>query len=171
VRPNADAGPRRHLRGIPSGRLALIQGAVRTADQLGHLLVLPLGDADRDRHGPPMRERLGRLVRRQRFAESLADVERAVLVGAGQDDQELLAAPAADRVLGPERPVEDLRGVDEHGVTNAVTEPVVDRLEVVEVDDEKREGQIVAARGAERIVQVLLDRAAVAQAGERIDLG
>jgi hypothetical protein len=118
-----------------------------------------------------MRESLIRLVRRQRLPESTGDAQRATLVGTGQNDQKLLATPATDRVLGSECPVEDLRGLDEHLVAYSVTEPVVDRLEVVEVDEKERQGQIVPARGAEPIVQVLLDRPTVPQTGERIDLG
>ncbi len=67
----------------------------------------------------------------------------------GQQQRELLAAGAGDRVAGATAGGEDAPDAHEHGVAGAVAELVVDGLEVVEVADD--DGQPVSERSARSI--------------------
>ena len=58
----------------------------------------------------------------------------------GEQDQELVAAVAADRVGFAHRRRQALRGQLEHLVADRVAERVVDLLEVVEVQEQQRDG-------------------------------
>jgi hypothetical protein len=55
-----------------------------------------------------------------------------------QQDHELVAAEAADEVAVADLVADSVRDSSEDGVPGEVAEPVVDRLEAVEVDDQHR---------------------------------
>ena len=88
----------------------------------------------------------------------------------GHDHRELVAADAAADVDRADLVPEPLRDLGEDGVAREVPDPVVDRLEVVEVEDEERQPAVVALRpeglAAERLVEVAL----VEEPGERVRL-
>ena len=91
-----------------------------------------------------------------------------VLVGLGHEQRELVAAQAGEDVLGAGDVAQ--RGGDrgEHDVAALVAERVVDRLEVVDVEQRERERPLVAQRARELLAQALVEGAVVGQAGERI---
>src|SRR5690606_8250844 len=78
------------------------------------------------------------LERFDRGTELLGDLERAVVVGAGQQQEELLAAVAAADVAAAQRGVDRLADAREDVVAGAVAEAVVDLLEVVEIEHHGR---------------------------------
>ena len=64
------------------------------------------------------------------------------------EDRELVAAEPGDRVAGPDRPAEPFRDPDHQFVADRMPEGVVDRLEVVEVDEHDRDPGAGATYGA-----------------------
>ena len=75
--------------------------------------------------------------------EALGGGVRALAVGAGEQHGELVAADAGDDVVGAQRvPQRGARRAD-HLVADVMAERVVDRLEVVEVDQHHRAGRAV----------------------------
>ena len=89
----------------------------------------------------------------------------------GQDDQELLAAVAIDRVRGTEGGLERLDHLSQDLIAREVTEAVVDGLEVVDVDLDQAVGDARAMDVRPNGPEVLYQAAAVAGPGERIDPG
>ena len=102
-------------------------------------------------------------------AGALGQAGGALEVGAGQDDRELLAAPAGGHVDLAHALAQRLGELDEHAVADRVAEAVVDRLEAVEVGE--HEGDRAAeALGAQQLAgERLLAVAAVGEAGEHVD--
>ena len=99
--------------------------------------------------------------------EPLGGGVRALAVGAGQQHGELVAADAGDDVVRAQRvPQRRARRAD-HLVADVVAERVVDRLEVVEVDQHHRAGRAVVDHRAE----LALEAAPVEQLGERVVVG
>ena len=109
--------------------------------------------------------------RRDRAADALGERERGVRAGAGQRDDELLAAPAGGGVGGADVVGDDGADHRERAVAGLVALLVVDALEVVQVERDDREREVVA-RGAGGLGdEALLEPAAVQQAGERVGAG
>ena len=82
---------------------------------------------------------------------------------------ELIAAEARERVLGAQQLRQPPRHLDEHAIAAVVAEAVVDRLEVVDVDEEDR--HLPARRplqALERHPEAVEEQRAVGQVGERI---
>ncbi len=71
-------------------------------------------------------------------------MDRVVTVDLAEQDDELLAAEAADKVAGAGGRAQRIGDGDEDGIAGQVTEPVVDPLEVVDVDDENGQWAIRA---------------------------
>jgi hypothetical protein len=86
----------------------------------------------------------------------------------GEHD-ELVTAQARDGVGVANRlrkpPGEGLQ----HFVAGKVAERVVDVLEPVEIDEEQRDGAIVAPRERDRVIESLVECAAVVQARQRVE--
>ena len=61
--------------------------------------------------------------------------------------------------------------VDQHGVAGRVAEPVVDRLEAVEVDEEQRDPGAAAPRHLQRVLDPVEQQAAVGQVGQQVVAG
>ena len=103
--------------------------------------------------------------------EALGDDRDALLVDVRQEHRELVAAEARHQVCFPQparqRPGDRLERV----VARLVAVRVVDPLEVVEVDHHQARHLAVALRARDLQVQVVLEQAAVAQAGERVVVG
>src|SRR5262249_33684058 len=78
-------------------------------------------------------------VRLDRPPEPLREALRTREIGLGQDRDELLAAPAADRVSLPREGAEEPADLTEHHVAGRVAEGVVDLLEAVEIEQHDRE--------------------------------
>ena len=105
-----------------------------------------------------------------REPQALGDVDGVRLRGAGQDDEDLLAADPVDRVAGTQVGAHRLGDLLQDRVAGGMAEPVVDALEVVEVAEQQGVGDARLAAGvAVEFGQALLQRVAVEEAGERID--
>ena len=105
----------------------------------------------------------------KRLAEAADEVRRLVVgAGAERDDRELVAAHSCHRVAGPDDRLEAPRDRPQHVVARLVTPDVVDALEAVQIHDEqcKRLGR--SARASERLLEAVVQKDAVGQAGERI---
>jgi hypothetical protein len=94
-----------------------------------------------------------------------------VLGGARQQDRELLAAGASDRVARAALPQEHVPGTHERLVAGTVAEAVVHGLEVVEVADHDAERLVRAQRPLDLGVQLAVEREPVVQAGEGVREG
>ena len=90
--------------------------------------------------------------------------ELALVADLAEEHGELLAAPARDAVVRPDRVAQAAGDLDQHAVAGAVAERVVDLLEVVEV--EEHEAALVA--GLERERDVLAEREPVVRAGDDV---
>ena len=98
------------------------------------------------------------------------------LVGVGEpttreDDRELVAAHPAGDVGRADDVADPLGRLREHGVAGEVPDPVVDRLEVVEVEDDQREAAVVAVRARDLARERLVEVAPVVEARERVEVG
>ena len=104
-------------------------------------------------------------------AQALGDLDRVLAAGAGQDDEDLLAADPVDRVAGPQRRPHRVGDFLQDGVAGGVAEPVVDPLEVVEVAEQHRVREALAgvAGPAVELAQALLQGVAVEEAGQRVE--
>ncbi len=89
----------------------------------------------------------------------------------GKDEKKLVAAEAADQVVRTQTSGDGGDDVAEGVVAGGVSGVIVDGFEVVDVDE--RDGEILAgAAGAlEFGVELLLDTAAIEDAGEQVALG
>ena len=85
----------------------------------------------------------------------------------GEHD-ELVAAEARDRVLGPQRGGDAVGGAAQHLVAARVAEAVVDRLEAVEVEEQHGQRGVLALQPADRVVEAVEEQHAVGQAGQRV---
>ena len=113
------------------------------------------------------------LRRRERDAElveqALGDGQRVVrAVDVLAEDGELVAPDARRRVLGAQDAGDAPGDRDEQLVARGVAEAVVDVLEAVEVAEEHRRRDAVAARAGQRLAQPVLEQRAVREPGERV---
>jgi uncharacterized protein (DUF1778 family) len=93
---------------------------------------------------------------------------RALGVGARREDHELLAAVARAQVAAAHRAVQDLRDPQQDLVAGRVAEPVVQALEVVDVDHEDRERLLRALDAPDLAREVVLEEAVVVQPREPV---
>ena len=152
-------------------RLGRIHRRVRIAHERLHpeLQAGAAGDPDRDRH-----RQLGVALDREPLAlDELAQLlaqRRAFLdVGLGQDQHEFLAAVASDQVAGAEVFGDGLGDAAQDRVTCGVAIRVVDRLEVVDVDERDAERSSVAGRALDFGEQIGEERLAICDAGQTVD--
>ena len=92
-------------------------------------------------------------------------------VGAGKDDEKLLAAHPICEVVRAQRLAEPVGDLDQHGIAHSVPVFVVDALEVVDVagDHGHRLAGDLGLCG--QLVQPLVERPAVEHARETVDHG
>ena len=91
--------------------------------------------------------------------------------GLGEDDRELVAADAAGDVGAADDRAHALGELREHGVAGQVADPLVDRLEVVDVEDDEREPAVVAVRAGDLARERVVEVAPVVEARERVEVG
>ena len=101
-------------------------------------------------------------------ADALGEQEARRGARAGQQHDELLAAVASGDVAAAHLRADAVRELPQHLVARQVTEPVVDRLEVIDVDHEARQRRSLAAAARELLVQARLQIAAVVPTGQHI---
>ena len=103
------------------------------------------------------------------LAQLLAQRRAFLDVGLGQDQHEFLAAVAADQVAGAEVFGDGLGDAAQDRVAGGVAIRVVDRLEVVDVDERDAQRSPVAGRALDLGEQVGEERLAVGDAGQAVD--
>ncbi len=135
------------------------------------LLAGPAGDpdGDRDRQVGVALDRIARLL--DELAQLLAEPGRLLDRRLGQDQHELLAAVPADVVAGAEVLGDRLGDGTEHDIARFVAVRVVDRLEVVDVDERDTQRALVARGALDLGEQLGQQRLAVGDAGQAVDGG
>src|SRR6185369_10369171 len=96
------------------------------------------------------------------------DLESGKEVRVGQDDDELVAAPAAPRVDDAQELPDDARGAHEDRVSHGVPEVVVDPLEIFQVGHQDRDDAVRALGAGNLAPEVVEQEAPVVEAGQRI---
>jgi hypothetical protein len=94
-------------------------------------------------------------------AQLLGDRQAALQVGLGQDEHELPAAVAGEGVDVADAAGDPSGELDQHLVAPLVPEPVVDRLEVVDVQHEQGEDPAEAAGALDLLLEPALEVAVV----------
>src|SRR5690606_4238543 len=89
----------------------------------------------------------------------------------GQDRDEFLAAVAAEQVALLQRGAQRARHLAQAGIAAGVAVAVVDRLEVVQVDEQHRDRLARARTLGEGPRQPVVYRAPVEAAGQRVEFG
>ena len=89
----------------------------------------------------------------------------------GEHHHELVAAVANQLCLGGQAALQLRHERAQHAVAGGLAVLVVDLLELVDVDVQQRHALLPAPRVGQRLGQVILQLAAVGQAGERVVLG
>jgi hypothetical protein len=89
----------------------------------------------------------------------------------GEDDREFVPADPARDVRGPDDVADAVGRLRQDPVPGEVPDAVVDRLEVVEIEDHEREAAAVALRAGDLAGERLVEVAAVVQPGERVEVG
>ena len=149
--------PRMGLRPV-HGRVGFLQEHLRVVSERD-----PDAGVDLDL-APFDLERLG-----QRRVQTLGDARcfRGVM-DALQDHPELVAAKAGSRIAGPDHGLELLRERLQRQIARVVTEPVVDALEVVQVDEQESGLAAGPLAGRDRVVEPLGEMDAVRETGQRV---
>ena len=105
----------------------------------------------------------------ERVEHALGQRQRlAVALDVLGEDHELVAAEARDRVAVAHQLGQPLGDGDQQPVADVVSEVVVDRLELVEVDEQHRHDAVAAVQARERLARAVHQQQAVGQARERI---
>src|SRR5204863_1052128 len=94
--------------------------------------------------------------------------QRVELVGLRQEQGELLAADAGEAVHRPDQVAGDVAKAAEDVVPGAVAVAVVDALEVVEVEEDERDGQARATLAIDLLLEGLEQEAPVVEPCERV---
>ena len=152
-------------------RLGRIHRRVRIAHERLHpeLQASAAGDPDRDRHRQLGVALDGEPLALDELAQLLAQRRAFLDVGLGQDQHEFLAAVASDQVAGTEVFGDGLGDAAQDRVTCGVAIRVVDRLEVVDVDERDAERTAIACRALDLGEQIGEERLAVCDAGQAVD--
>src|SRR5262249_59736288 len=101
--------------------------------------------------------------------DALGDLGTSSQVGAGKDDQELLASPAAGQIDVAHGLLEELGELAEDGVTGRVAEAVVDVLEPVQVGNHDREWAAETLEASEFRGEDLLALSAIREPRQTVD--
>ncbi len=155
-------------RSLPELLRAVERGVGALEEARRRVAVEELGDAAREPETLLVRAESGSAHRVVHAAKELLAV-----VGGGlrHDHRELVAADTGGDVDRPHRFAEPVGRLGEHAIAGEVADLVVDRLEVVEVEDDERELPLVAVGSHHLAAQRLLEVALVEEARERIRLG
>ncbi len=143
---------------------------VRVAQEfLGHG-VISRGDPDARGHahaGLFVRAELEWLLERVEHAlgDELGPCRQREALG---DHDELVPAQAPQRIGAAYGAVEPCGDRSQQFVADAVAERVVDGLEVVEIDEQRRHRRLGATRAREHLLDTIQDQCAVRQPGQRV---
>jgi hypothetical protein len=104
-----------------------------------------------------------------RLEDAPGDPDRDLVAGGLlEQDGELVAAKAGDRVLAPDAGLEPAGHGDQQVVAGRVAELVVDRLEVVQVDEQQGQGCAGLGPAAQGVGHPLPEQGPVGQVGEAV---
>jgi hypothetical protein len=84
------------------------------------------------------------------------------------DHDELVPAETPQRIGVADHAVQSRGDSSQELIASAVTEGVVDRLEVVEIDKQRRHRSLTAPRAREHLLDSIQDQRAVWEPGERV---
>src|SRR5262249_39799728 len=112
------------------------------------------GDAELDLVGDDLRAH-------HALADTLGDRSRARQAGFGQQNSELLAAEAANDIRLALAIETRSRDRPDRGVADGMAGAVVDRLEVIDVEHQHRDGAIIALEAAPFSIEAFQKMAAV----------
>src|SRR5690606_9902907 len=104
-----------------------------------------------------------------RRAQLVGDERRRVERSLRKQQDELLAAEPREEIRGPLGAAEQLRHGAQQPVTRLVTEPVVDELETIDIEDRVAERLAVPLPAQILLVEPLLVRVTAVRARQRID--
>ena len=105
----------------------------------------------------------------ERAAQPLGDRECLRFVGQVlEQHRELVAAEAGGSVLRAERLIDAAGDCAQQLIADGVTEPVVDGLEVVQVEEDHRDPGSGAPEAGERMLHAILEQCAVREPGEPV---
>src|SRR5690606_25119419 len=145
------------LDAIPPALLRAVQRDIRALDQIRHVLArAPLRDADRDAEEQGQAVADVERALADALAHALADLPRAPGIGLRQHGDELLAAVAHEQVATADRAAQPARDLREHHIADAVAVLVVDRLEVIDIDERERQRAVAIDRSLDLRRQALL---------------
>ena len=109
--------------------------------------------------------------RRDRVEQAPVELVRVVQGRLRQDDGELVAADPARDVGRADDRAHAVGRLGEDGVAGEVADPVVDRLEVVEVEHDQGQPPRVAAAARDLALERLVEVASVVEPRERVEVG
>ena len=124
-------------------------------------------DADASAQGPDHRDRLAGLGKLLDQFTALG-VGKVTLVDALEQDGELVAAPARHGIRRPNHTDQTFGSHDQHAVTDFMAVAVVDRLEVVEVDEQQRAATVAAPAAGDGMGQALFQEPAIGEPGQAV---
>src|SRR3954463_13749988 len=174
-RLNPRAGSRRsapeELAAVATEFLRAVQGSIRAGvERLGRHVVVELRDSDARGDADVLTVERDRLL-----GEDAPDLvgrrDRVARTGLGKDEHELLTAVTPEDVRGATRRRDPARRFAQHLVASRVPVPVVDLLEMVEVDHEAGDAAGVALRQPDGRLGLGIDLDTVEQAGEPVARG
>ena len=105
---------------------------------------------------------------RCQLVEPLHHTQGRAGVGVGQQDDELVAADAADAVIGSQRTPQQLDQPFQHPIAGTMAMRVVERLEMVDVEVEQAQGLRLAQRAGRLGLEFGQQSAARQRAGQRV---
>jgi|GEM_PF-5229164 hypothetical protein len=81
--------------------------------------------------------------------QTLSQALGATMAGRWGEDDEFLAAPAEQRVRGAQRRMRDKRQLAQYGIAGLMSVEIVDALEMIDVEQDQRDGLPVATASVE----------------------
>ena len=145
----------------------MVHGDVGVLEQLPGRIGMAGKERDPDAGLDPEREILDLEGLRKRISDPVGHVQCVRRIrGYVEDDAELVAAEPRQRVHGPQDARQSRADLAEQGVAALVPEGVVQILETVEVDDQHGDPAARAAAPADRLLDPLLEQAAIRQPRE-----
>ena len=166
VMPWRPAGRSLHAALVPAVLLGDIHRVVGSLDEV-HREVLGREHRHADADGGALVELLDPVVL-GREADSLGDREGLMPVGLDEDDGELLAAIAAGGIGRPQPVLQDGCHRPQHFVADDMSVAVVDLLEVIDVDEQKRERALIALGPLYLQIEPLVEGPPVQEASQRV---
>src|SRR5687768_14106889 len=141
--------------------LRLVERLVGSRNQIAPGNALAHGQTDTRRRPQFGEFSIGRPELFNPLADALRHRYGILRAAAGHDDGELLAAEAGTEIKLPNRALQDVANTADDEVAGQMAEPVVNALEVVDVDHEQRHRGVLAAGSIELLLEAFVKVAAV----------